>query len=115
MSFSTTILIVIGATLLYYAGMITYDLYVADKLKSESDENREELIDVRDQLQDFKSYDVNTPDEETRKKRSFETFFCKGLSAEKMSHLMEDAAMGTPNAELKNLLIRCEKIASEQI
>ncbi len=36
----------------------------------------------------------------------------KGLSPEKMSQLMEDAATGTPNAELKNILFMCDKVAA---
>lgn len=115
MSFATTILIVTVAILLYYVTMISYDLYMANIAKSQTEGKEEELIDVKDQLQDFQSYDVNTSDEETDRKKSLESFICKGLSPEKMNQLMIDAAEGTPNVELNNMLFKCNQILSESI
>jgi hypothetical protein len=37
-----------------------------------------------------------------------------GLSADKMNNLMEDAASGTPNAELKNILFKCNQAIYSQ-
>lgn len=113
MSITTTILIVIGALALYYTGMVGYDLYADKMSKAEADEAKEESIDVSDQLDGFASYDVNKPDEEIEKRRTFESFVCKGLTPEKMNSMMEDAANGTPNEALRNILHMCYKVQAE--
>lgn len=113
MTIATTFFIMLGLLGLYYVGMASYDMY-ADKMgKGEPEEAREESIDVSGQLGDFASYDVNRTDEETERRRSFESFLCKGLTPEKMSSLMEDAAKGTPNEALGNILFQCYQAASE--
>lgn len=113
MSIATTLFIVIGCLFLYYAGMVSYDIYADKMSKAEADEAKEEPVDVSDQLEDFSSLDVSKPDEETLSRKSFESFVCKGLTPEKMNSLMEDAAEGTPNETLKNILFMCYQIPSE--
>lgn len=113
MSIATTLYIVIGGLLLYYIGMVSYDMYADKMSKLETDESKEESIDVSDQLENFSSLDVNKPDEEIQKRKTFESFVCKGLTPEKMNSLMEDAAEGTPNETLKNILFMCYQIPSE--
>lgn len=113
MTIATTLFIVLGLLGLYYIGMVSYDMYADKMSKAESEETVEESIDVSGQLGDFASYDVNRPDEETERRRSFESFFCKGLTPEKISSLMEDAAKGTPNEALGNILFQCYQVASE--
>lgn len=116
MSFALTFLIVSGAIVLYYVGMIAYDLYASQVAKAGSDENKETPIDISGQLDGFESRDVNNADtdEETAKKKSFVSFLCMGLTANKMNELMEDAASGTQNAELKNILFKCNQAIYNQ-
>lgn len=114
MSIATTLFIVIAGLLLYYIGMVSYDIYADKMSKLESDEAKEEAIDVSDQLDNFSSLDVNKPDEDVQKRKSFESFVCKGLTPEKMNNLMEDAAKGTPNETLRNILFMCYQISSEE-
>lgn len=112
MSLTTTIILVMAAIFLYYVVMICYDVYVERMSMNEAEAVNEEPIDVSDQLQDFESYDISKQDDEsTTKRRAFVSWICKGLSAEKMNRLMEDAASGTPNAELKNILFKCNQLA----
>lgn len=113
MSITTTLIIVIVGLFLYYAGMVSYDLYADKMSKAEADESKEEAIDVSDQLDNFSSLDVMKPDEEIQRRKSFESFVCKGLTPEKMNNLMEDAAKGSPNETLKNILFMCYQIPSE--
>lgn len=115
MSISMSILLVLVAALLYYLCMIAYDLYVAKMTSLESEEFKEVPVDVSEQLDDFISYDVDpTTDSEHENRKSFENFICKGISPTKMNELMEDAATGTPNADLKNLIYKCDQILMEQ-
>lgn len=109
MSIATVILIVAGLLIAYYVAMVSYDLYSAKMAKLNSDAQQEELIDVSDQLDQFVSQDVNSPDEDMVRKQNFLSFVCKGLSPQKMSQLMEDAAEGTPNADLRNILFKCNQ------
>ena len=113
MTIATTLFIVLGLLGMYYVGMIAYDMYADKMSKAESEESREESIDVSGQLGDFTSHDVDRPDEETERRRSFESYFCKGLTPEKISSLMEDAAKGTPNEALGNILFQCYQAVSE--
>lgn len=113
MTIATTLFIVLGLLGVYYVGMISYDLYADKMSRDESEETKEESIDVSGQLGEFASHDVNRPDEETERRRSFESYFCKGLTPEKMSSLMEDAGKGSPNETLGNILFQCYQAASE--
>lgn len=112
MSLITTIIVVMALITLYYIVMIGYDIYVEKMRNDETEASNEEPIDVTDQLQDFESYDISRQ-EDSNKKKAFVSWMSKGLSAEKMSRLMEDAATGTPNAELKNILFMCNQLAGE--
>lgn len=114
MSIATTILIVAGVLALYYVGMVAYDLYAAKMAKLQSDAQQEELIDVSDQLDQFTSHDVNAPNEESVKKQSFLSFICMGLTPQKMNQLMDDAATGTPNSDLRNILHKCSQSLSTE-
>ena len=116
MSFAVTFLIVSGAVIVYYASMIAYDLYAAKMATAESEEAKEIPIDISGQLEGFESREINSidTDEEFVKKKSFVSFLCMGLSADKMNNLMEDAASGTPNAELKNILFKCNQAIYSQ-
>lgn len=111
MSIATTILVVATLIGLYYIGMIGYDLYAAKMLEQQSDIDAEESIDVSDQLNDFESHTIQNQDESTVKKRSFISWISKGLSSDKMKRLQEDAAKGTENEELKNIMFMCDSTA----
>lgn len=113
MTIATTLFIVIGVLAIYYIGMVAYDLYADKMSKADAEDAKEESIDVSDQLDGFASYDVNKPDEEIQKRRTFESFVCKGLTVEKINSMMEDAATGTPNETLRNILHMCYQIQAE--
>lgn len=109
MSVTTVLLIVGGLLLLYYAGMISYDLYM-DKLKEANAETaKEELIDISDQLDTFDTLDINTPSRSSQPApRKSPSLACQGLRAEQISDLFSIVAEGSDNETIENLRFDCQ-------
>lgn len=114
MTLLTTIFIVLFLVIIYYVGMISYDLYAAKMAKLKEEENREVPIDVSGQLDDFESQDIDNQSEDDMRRKTVVTWICKGLSAQQMNRLMEDAVSGTANADLKNILTLCDNAIAKQ-
>lgn len=109
MSITTVLIIIIGLLILYYVGMIAYDLYM-DKLKSESESSeKEETIDISDQLDDFESIEISrTSDSDTFANKVMKQ--CLGFDADTIGQMMDDAGNGKHNAGLNNLLYLCHEM-----
>lgn len=110
MSVLTVVIIVATGLVLYYVGMVGYDLY-RDKLSEANAETAgEELIDISDQLDSFDTLDVNpSPDQQKRVKKSVSKI-CKGLRAEEISGLMTQIAEGSQNETIENLRFECQML-----
>lgn len=104
MSFISTLCIVALIIIFYYVGMIGYDLYVDNQKKQQAEENTEVSIDVTDQLDSFQSYMISKEDKDGNVHKKFNSVLCQGMTPEKWNRLMNDAAEGSPNAELNNIL-----------
>ena len=104
MNISTTILLVIGLLAMYYAGMISYDIYLDKRKAANKEYDNEEAVDISDQMNDFKAIPVNKSDETDEKRNRFENLLRAGITAEKANRMMKSIADGSPAKELENVM-----------
>lgn len=103
MNISTAILITIGLLAAYYVGMIAYDLYIDKLSQANKDEDKEEAVDISDQVQEFQAIPINKPREQDTKNR-FENLIRAGVTAEKAGRMMESIGEGNSARELENVM-----------
>lgn len=93
MSVLTVTLIVGVFLLLYYAGMIFYDLHMDKLSQANREDAKEQVIDISDEMQDFSAASVEKKTMVDPKSR-FDTYLNGGLSIEDFSRTInsgEDA------------------------
>lgn len=104
MNLPTVILITLGALMVYYTGMICYDMYLDQLAQANKEEDNEEAVDISGQAVEFEAIPVNKTDEQEPKKIKFENMLRAGISAEKASRMMKSIAEGNPAKGLENIL-----------
>lgn len=113
MSLLTVILIVGGSLLLYYCGMIAYDLYVDKMSTINSEEEKEETIDISGQVEEFRSIPVSNPEEEQSFFERIDNFLRFGVPAAKMKTLINNATSDT-DKQLQGILISIQNYQTEE-
>lgn len=108
MSFLSILIPLVGLLLLYYAGMIGYDLYIAKLKKATTAGNTESEIDISDELEGFAPIEVNRKEENP----SAPVATCCGMDIENLRSLMESAANGKAFEGLDNISYKCLSAAS---
>lgn len=103
MSVTTVVLIVGTGLLLYYCGLVAYDLYLDSLAQSNKDEDKEKAIDISGQASEFQSIPVNNPKVQHSVFKKFQNVIATGISASKANSLMLSAAEGETLSELEAL------------
>lgn len=104
MNASTVILITLGGLLVYYIGMICYDMYLDQLAQANQEDDEEAAVDISGQAEEFEAIPVNKTDEQETKKNKFENMLRAGISAEKASRMMKSIAEGSPAKGLESIL-----------
>lgn len=103
MSFFSIFIFLLIALVLYYVGMIAYDLYVADHGKAVTARVEDEEIDISSELEGFSSIDVGEMQISGNKDKTASV----GMDIDSLKRLMEDAAYGRSNEGLRNITYKC--------
>lgn len=104
MNASTVILITLGGLLVYYIGMICYDMYLDQLAQANQEDDDEVAVDISDQAEEFEAIPVNKTDEQETKKNRFENMLRAGISAEKANRMVKSIAEGSPAKGLESIL-----------
>lgn len=108
MSIALSVTIGVIALTLYYAGMIAWDLY-KDKLQAETEENQEEtIVTPEEEVEHIKPRKVPKAESQRSKEEALRVFSSRGLSPAEFNELLALAETEADNADLKNILIRCD-------
>lgn len=114
MSVVTVILITVGCLLLYYAGLVGYDLYLANLADANKEEDNEKAIDISGQASDFRSIPVNNPQEKKSFFEKVENLLRLGVSATKMRTFMKNASSDATAQQLQGIYLSIQNYQTEQ-
>lgn len=115
MNLSTAILITLGLLAMFYAGMMAYDLYLDYLSHAIKDDDKEEAVDISDQVQEFKSIPVNKTDQQDSTRNRFENLLRAGITAEKADRMMKSMGDGNPAKELDDVMYIIHKYKTANI
>lgn len=110
MSISTVIVIVVSCLLIYYAGMISYDTYIAKMTDANKEEDQEKAIDISGMAEGFTSEPVNPQKNRNDSKSRFETRIQSGIEVTDFSRILNSGDDEIHN-QLGNLTMMVTKAA----
>jgi len=115
MSATTAILVTMGGLLLYYVGMIAYDLYLSKLAEASKDEDNEQAIDISGQASEFKSMPVSKQQTDESVYDRFVGFMATGIPAQLAKQMIDSSAEGDNiAAELEDVMCKISQFAMQE-